>query len=292
MAFLTERTLMKVRALCLVAGTIILGGCSTQAAGKPSPTATAPASPPTPGSTAASNPTGAATTSSPTAVVVASGDPFQTGMTYLRRRQYSAAAVQFRRAITAHQHLAESYAGLGGAEMGQSRFSSAYTAYQHAASLKPTTQLYLYETAYAALYAQNFRQSVVYTTRLLRLNPYSVAAYHLQMQAYSRLYQPKMALIDAKRIVRLKPKNAEAYDDLGIALANTQHDEAALNAFSTAIRLDPHRYNYFSNRAVVEHLLKDKAAAIADFAEAEKLAPDAKTKSTFAAIVAELKKTH
>lgn len=286
---------MKSGAFVLLGGMLAVAGCSSQAAtgSSPAPTPTAThsvAATSVPAATVDPQPTAALAVKSTPAAVPAAGTAFQRGETDLRNRNYAAAKQDFQQAIAAHQHLANSYTGLGTASFELGDFPGAYRAYRSAAALVPTNPAILYYTAYAALRTQDFHATVSYATRYIHLRPRDVNGYQLRLLAYGHLYMQKPQLSDARTIVSLRPHDPGAYNDLGMALSNDGHYQPAVQAFTRAIQLLPSNDGYYTNRAIAENLNKQPKLALRDLYTARSLATDPLTRKQLDEAIANLKK--
>jgi tetratricopeptide (TPR) repeat protein len=204
--------------------------------------------------------------------VAAGAAPFAKARIYMQARDYQQAIQQFQLAIQRHQHVPDSYAGIGTADLELRKYAGSYRAYRAAARLQPANPAYLYYAAYSALYAQDFHGSVTYATRYLRLRPASPEGYHLRFLAYGQLLNRHKQLLDAQTYVRLRPKSADAQNDLGIALANNAKYVPAVQAFSRAIALKPSFAQYYIERATVENLNHQPTLVLRDLEKARALA--------------------
>jgi len=216
---------------------------------------------------------------------------YDTGQALLRARQYRQAQNQFQAAIRCHDHLTQAYADLGTSSFDLGQYAAAYSAYRSAAARSPHDASLLYITGFAAFYAGKWKETVVYTTATLKLQPKSDITYHLRFLAYGRLLQHKKQVQDASAEVKLKPYNADYWDDVGIALYNDSKLADSIGAFSHAIQLQPSRWNYYKNRAISEVYSKKSKIALKDLEKAYALASRPGDKKQLSVAIAKLKKS-
>ena len=280
----------------VLAAAVAVTGCSSQAAGSPTATPAAQATlQPTPlTSTVEPRSTSVAVNNSPPhPKQPVKGTPYQKAQTYLQQHDYASAQQQFKAAIGQRQHVLEAYAGLGTADLSLRQYGAGYRAFKTAADHAPNNAAFLYNTAYAALFAHDYKSAVAYATRFIRLQPKNPNGYHLRLLAYGQLFQHRRQVTDARMIAQLQPRNAEAYNDLGIALTNDRQAAAAIEAFTKAIRLVPSNPTYYKNRAIAEVVTQQPKAALTDLEKARSLTRDPKVRRQLDPEIATLKKlTH
>lgn len=215
------------------------------------------------------------------------------GLAELHAGKYAAAQREFQAAIKAHDHVVQSYAGLGAAAIAQHNYGAGYKAYRQAANLDPKNPALQYRTAYAALYAEDYHAAVQYCTRYIQLAPHDWQGYHLRFLAYGDLLDRKRQIADAEQVVKLQPRSAAALNDLGIALANNRQYAKAVQVLTNAIKLNPRNPIFYSNRGQAEYQEKKLNAALADFQKARSLTKDPARRKQLDSVIAYLKKqTH
>jgi tetratricopeptide (TPR) repeat protein len=300
---------MKLRALFLLAGILAVSGCSSQASSaaptathtsSQAPTPTRPAATPTHATAAPTRATTRATAPHITAVVAArtgSASPYDAGERALKAGHYAAAATDFRAAIDRHQRIADSYIGLGTAEIGLAQYAKALDAFRHALGLEPRNTTVVYDAAYAALNADLYHDAVAYATQYIKMKPTDGRGYHLRFLAYGGLLDPKHQLSDARLVVRYEPNSPTAYNDLGIALAQNKKYAASEAALTKAIALQPNNWEFYKNRGLAEYNLglnehnnHQLTLALKDFQRAEALVKDPTQRSNLQAAIAYLQK--
>jgi len=276
---------MRARFVAMFGGALFLiAGC-----GAGHPTAkTARATPPASGGAIASP--GPTRVAAVVPTVHTTGSPYVRALAYSRAGQYTTAAAQYKKSIQQHEHVAESYAGLGAVGIRQGDYSSAYTAYRKAASLRPADAELVYKSAFTALYSGDAHAAVSYATRYIQLEPHRTSGYHLRFLAYGKLARRTEQIRDARSITRLDPKSTVAFTDLGIALANNGKFSQATQAFSQAIGLDPTNVSYYTNRAIAENLNHQQPRAMNDLHKARSLAKDPATRASLDKAIASLTK--
>jgi len=216
---------------------------------------------------------------------------YDMGQTSLRARQYRQARNEFQTAIRCHDRVTQAYANLGTANFDLGQYAAAYSAYRSAAMRAPHDPALTYVTAFAALYAGKWKDTVAYATATLKLQPKSDITYHLRFVAYGRLLQHKQQVRDASAEVKLKPYNADYWDDVGIALYNDSKLADSIGAFTHAIQLQPSHWNYYKNRAISEVYSKKSKIALRDLEKAYTLASSPGDKKQLSRAITKLKKS-
>lgn len=276
---------MRARLVATFGGALFLiAGCGT---GHPSAKTTTPTSSTSGGALASPGPTKVAVV---VPTIHTSGSPYERAVAYTRAGQNAPAAAQYKKSIQQHQHVAESYAGLGTVGIRQGDYNAAYSAYRKASALRPTDAELVYKSAFTALYSGDAHAAVTYASRYIQLEPHRTSGYHLRFLAYGKLARRTEQIRDARSITRLDPKSTIAFTDLGIALANNGKFSQATQAFSRAIALSPTNVSYYTNRAIAENLNHQQPRAMADLHKARSLAKDAATRSSLDRAIASLTK--
>jgi Flp pilus assembly protein TadD len=216
--------------------------------------------------------------------------PYAAGLADLQARKYAAAETAFRQAIAKHDHVFASYVGLATAASDRHDYGTAYQAYRHAALMQPKNGSLQYQTAFSALYAEDYHAAVQFATRYIALRPKDWRGYHLRFLAYGDLLDRKHQVTDAAQVAKLQPHSASALNDLGIALANDGKYARSEKELTAAIKLDPTNPIYYSNRGQAEYQEKKLQAALRDFEKARALTKDKLRRKQLDAAIAYLRK--
>lgn len=190
---------------------------------------------------------------------------------YLKHGKYPQAISAFKQAIKNHDHVAQSWGGLGAAYLDTRQYRPAFAAYQAGVKAAPRTPDYYYGAAYAAVSsrAQDLATfGVSYAQDYASMRKNDVKGYIVEFLAYSALLQAKGELSAAQQIVRLRPHLADSYNYLGIALANSRKLRPAVSAFSRAIQIRSNVTQFWVNRGGVQVVLHNFKAGLSDYQHA------------------------
>ena len=166
-------------------------------------------------------------------------DYFQKGSSLFQQSNFTAAIVQFDKAITLNPNYTEAYGDRGASKANLGQYEGAVLDYQKAEELGLKTSTLYSNWGYA----------------------------------YYQLKQPDKALTYLEKAIEIDPNNGSAYRWRGDIKYDKNDNRGAEQDYTTAISSNPNASNYFA-RGLAYYYLKDYKKAIADMDKAIQLNPN------------------
>ena len=116
-----------------------------------------------------------------------------------------------------------------------------------------------------------YKESIVYYSKTIELEPNNSAAYYNRGLAKKNLGQYKEAIKDYDKAIELYPNDSAAYYNRGLAKSYLSEYEEAIKDFDKAIELDPNDSAAYNNRGLDKANLSQYEEAIKDFDKAIEL---------------------
>lgn len=203
---------------------------------------------------------------------------FEVGVKELVNGNYSAAIIDFTRAINLNENVAEAYGDRCSARIELADYQRAISDCTKAITLakNPTEPLLSRSIAY---YRQgNYLDAVADSDRIIALHKCDFRGYYNRALAYAGQKNYLQAIADLNRaLVQLPHKShsllADIYTDRGLARFELADYQAAMQDFSLAIRLNPLGDRAYYNRGCTCFRHGDYQNAIANFTTSLQLNP-------------------
>lgn len=195
-------------------------------------------------------------------------DFLQKGDAYMKQKQYSSAAIEYRNALKMDPHYGDAYYRLGKADLamagvdGSSKpdlarqeVQGAYKSFTQAVSSDPNqleARVALAEMILSAHYQKEYYAATDDLNYVLKQDPKNVEAHRALGGLFLAQKEPDQALQEFSRAVALSPNDSASY--VGVALANEAlhrdgsndtHLDDAESSFKKAIDVDPHAFQAY-----------------------------------------------
>lgn len=169
----------------------------------------------------------------------AKADYVQKGLAYMKKGQYSSAAIEYRNALKIDPTYVDAYIKLAQADEALGDGNSAYAALEKAVEIDPNRLDSRFERAKLLLAGHLFPKAEEDATFVIKLDPNNGEAYRIRGSAFAAEKKYEQALQDFSKAVELEPTKAGPYLDVALAnIALHRLPEAEAN-FKKAIQVDP-----------------------------------------------------
>lgn len=120
----------------------------------------------------------------------------------------------------------------------------------------------------------NYKQSVIYLSNALELDPTLISVFGVRGAAYYYLGKEDLALVDLNKAIVADEKNIVEYNLRGLIELHLKNYSKAIDDFSNSIELAPTDANLYFNRADAKNRLRDYTGSISDYTKVLELKSD------------------
>ena len=121
---------------------------------------------------------------------------------------------------------------------------------------------------------ENHHAAINLLSKAIEQDPNEINLYHLRGIAYTKIYEPGLAIEDFDMVIESGEKSADIFFIRGTQYGlNGDHDKA-ITDFDQAISIDPEHGDAYYRRGLAYHSLADYEQAIEDFDKAIEIFPD------------------
>jgi tetratricopeptide (TPR) repeat protein len=174
------------------------------------------------------------------------GDPearkqelLSSGDSYLKQQQFSAAAIQYRKALQIDPRFGVARLGLARAQEKVGETESALLEYIRAADVLPSDLDLQLQVGTYLLTASQFDDAKVRAEAVLRQDQNNVRAYLILGNALAGLREMDEAVAQIEEALRIDPQQGGTYTSLGMLEARRGRLQEAEKAFERAVELEP-----------------------------------------------------
>ncbi len=176
-----------------------------------------------------------------------------------------------------HSISAETYFTRENAKADLEQYSAAIINYNKAIQLKPDYAMAYNNRGAAKRKLGQYVDAITDFDKAIQLKPDYAIAYSNRGEAQAELGQYSIAITDYNKAIQLKPDYAMAYNNRGVAKAELGQYSIAITDFDKAIQLKPDETTTamaYNNRGAAKRKLGQYVAAISDYNKAIQLKPD------------------
>ncbi len=120
---------------------------------------------------------------------------------------------------------------------------------------------------------RDYDRAIADYSEALRINPQYGVAYYNRGLAWRNKRDYDRAIADYSEAVRINPKNADAYNNRGIVWSDKRDYDRAIADYNETLRINPRDAKAFNNRGYAWNNKRDYDRAIADYSEALTINP-------------------
>jgi tetratricopeptide (TPR) repeat protein len=171
----------------------------------------------------------------------------ESGMSYVEKKQYDAALIQFKKALQVDSKYAEAHYQLGLVLLHLQRPRDAYQELNTAATLDPKDLKARLQLGNLLWAARQFKQSEEQARKILEIDPNNADGYALLGTSLFAEREPDQALEAYNKVIELKPNDSPGYLNRGVLYASMKKDAEAEADFQKAIALNPKNLEAYSN---------------------------------------------
>src|SRR3974390_1266070 len=161
------------------------------------------------------------------------------GQSYMKKRQYGDAAVEFRNALRIDPRFVDAYYQLAQADLAQHNWRAAYASLEKATELDPNRLDVRLDRGRLYLAARDFTNAEVEASAILKHEPNNVAARQLRGAALVGQQKSDEALVEFSKLTELPPNDASAYVNLALVEISLRHFAEAERTLKQAVAPDP-----------------------------------------------------
>src|SRR5450755_1315908 len=204
----------------------------------------------------------------------------ESGLSYVDKKQYDAAVIQFKKALQVDPKYAEAHYQLGLVYLRQQRGKEAYQEFGMAASLDPKNVKARLEQgnmqwASGRFDPRGYKLAEDSARKILEVDPNSADGYALMGTSLFAEREPEQALAAYNKVIELRPNDSSGYLNRGVLYASMKRDSDAEADFRKAIALNPKNLEAYSNLSRFYQYKQQMPQAEAVLQEGIKNDPDA-----------------
>ena len=199
----------------------------------------------------------------------------ESGLSYVDKKQYDAAAIQFKKALQVDPKFAEAHYQLGLVYLRQQRPRDAYQELKLAVDNDPKNLKARLELGNMLWAARQFKMAEEQARKLLEEDPNSADGYALLGTSLFAEKEPDQAMEAYNKVIELKPNDSPGYLNRGVLYASMKKDAEAEADFRKAIALNPKNLEAYSNLSRFYQYKQQLPQAEAVLQEGIKNDPDA-----------------
>ena len=203
----------------------------------------------------------------------------ESGLSYVDKKQYDAAVIQFKKALQVDPKFAEAHYQLGLAYLRQgndeAHVRQGYLELNQAAKLDPKNIKARLEIGNLMWAGRGYKQAEDQARQVLQIDPNSAEAYALLGTSLFAEKEPNEALEAYSKVIELKPNDAGGYLNRGVLYASMKKDAEAEADFRKAITLNPKNLEGYANLSRFYQYKQDLPKAEQVLQEGIKNNPDA-----------------
>ncbi|MFI5072386.1 MAG: tetratricopeptide repeat protein [Terriglobales bacterium] len=163
----------------------------------------------------------------------------QKGMDYMKKGQYSSAAIEYRNALKIDPSYVDAYIKLAQADEALGDGRSAYAALEKAVEIDPNREDSRFEHAKLMLAGRLFPKAEEDATFVIKLDPNNGEAYRIRGSALAGEKKYEQALQDYSKAVELEPTKPGPYLDVALANMALRRLPEAEQSMKKALQVDP-----------------------------------------------------
>src|SRR5664279_5640870 len=176
----------------------------------------------------------------------------ESGMSYVDKKQYDAALIQFKKAIQVDPKYAEAHYQLGLVYLHLQRGQDAVNELKMASNMdpknpKPRLELGNLMWAQGRFNPKFFKDAEEQARKILEEDPNNADAYALLGTSLFAEREPDQAMEAYNKVIELKPNDSAAYLNRAVLYASMKRDADAEADFRKAIALNPKNLEAYSN---------------------------------------------
>lgn len=199
------------------------------------------------------------------------------GQSYMDKKQYEAASIQFKKALQIDPRFAEAHYKLATALLALRRFPDAFKELNTTVELDPNNLKARADIGNLLVLSGNsqyYARAEEQARYIIEHDPNSPDGYRLSGTLLFAQHQPQEAIDAYTKLISLSPKDAAAYLNRGVVYASLKKFPEAESDFHQAIALDPKNLQGYVNLAGYYQLQKQPDKAEAVFRDGIKNNPD------------------
>lgn len=166
-----------------------------------------------------------------------------TGLAYMKRREYVAAKQEFQKAIALNPKGA-GYVNLGTVLLLEGDREGAMTTYRAAIKANPSNELPYYNLAKVLKEMGRVGEAVTYYREAIRVKPDYAAAHYNLGNILRDQGDPNGAMAEFRRTVGIDPSDYQAHYNLGLLLKSHGQRDEAIREFREFLRVIPNVPEY------------------------------------------------
>ena len=198
---------------------------------------------------------------------------FYTGLSHLRKREYSEAIDSFGRAIELNPRIASNYANRGVAYENIGDYNRAILDHTRAIELQPTASVHYGNRANSYAAQGDFAHAMQDHDKAISLAPKSAPRYSDRGATYEKWGFYDRAIADYDMAIKLNPNIAAIFDNRGVAYSAKGEHDRAIQDHSRALELDSKFALAYNNRGAAYSRKGEHRRALKDFDKAIGLNP-------------------
>src|SRR5664279_3940720 len=199
----------------------------------------------------------------------------ESGLSYVDKKQYDAAVIQFKKALQVDPRYADAHYQLGLAYLRQQKVKEGYAELRQAIDLDPKNVKAQLELGNILWSVKEFKRSEDAARKVIELDPNSPEGYTLLGTALFAEKDAEGALQAYNKVIELKPDDAGVYLNRGVLYTSMKNDAAAEADFKKAISLNPKNLEGYANLSRFYQYKQEPAKAEEVLQEGIKNDPDA-----------------
>src|ERR1017187_7618738 len=200
----------------------------------------------------------------------------ESGLSYVDKKQYDAAVIQFKKSLQADPKFAEAHYQLGLAYLHQQppHVKEGYFELRQAAELDPKNLKARLEMGNILWSAREFKRAEDEARKVIEQDPDNAEGYSLLGTSLFALKDSDGALQAYNKVIELKPNDSGAYLNRGVLYASMKKDAEAEADFRKAVSLNPKNLEAYSNLSRFYQYKQEPAKAEEILQEGIKNDPD------------------
>ena len=163
----------------------------------------------------------------------------ESGVSYVDKKQYDAAAIQFKKALQVDPNYAEAHYQLALTYLRQGKGRDGYLELRQAVKLDPNNMKARLELGNLLWAGKDFKGAEEQAHYVVEHDPNNADGYTLMGTTYFALRDTDQAMQAYNKVIELKPNDSGAYLNRGVLYASTKRDAEAEADFRKAIELEP-----------------------------------------------------